>query len=326
MKGVLYIECASDRVPSEQTKVVHRQSTSKGRDVLTEKRLSSVLLAIVFVLSSTATFAGSIAYTVKKGDTLWDIAKRYHTSPSKIAAANGVSENATLSLGKTIKIPSRSNLPQVRPKAAVRPAYGYAVHIKKDGVCLRKGPGTGNTKISVLSIGTTAKLLTTKGAWAKVALADGTCGYVYRSLVARGHGSAATPNNSNTRMACASQANDSLIQTALACRGSRYRRGGTSRGGFDCSGFTRYVFAKYGVSLPHSSAAQARLGVAVSRDSLKSGDLVFFQTYRRGISHVGIYVGSDRFVHAATYGRGVRVDSLSSGYYTSRYRCARRVK
>ncbi|MEN6357129.1 MAG: NlpC/P60 family protein [Armatimonadota bacterium] len=293
---------------------------------MTEKRLSSVLLAIIFVFTSTAAFAGSISYKVKNGDTLWAIAKRYHTSPSKIAAANGVGENATLSLGKNIKIPSKANVPQVKQKAAVKPAYGYAIHTKKDNVCLRKGPGTGSNKISTLSVGTTAKLLATRGAWAKVALSNGTCGYVHRSLITKGQGSASTANNSNVRMACASQASDNLIQTALACRGSRYIRGGTSRGGFDCSGFTRYVFAKYGISLPHSSAAQAGLGTAVSRNSLKSGDLVFFQTYRRGISHVGIYVGGGQFVHAATYGRGVRVDSLNSGYYSSRFRCARRVK
>ena len=120
--------------------------------------------------------------------------------------------------------------------------------------------------------------------------------------------------------------NASLIETALSCRGTRYRRGGTSRGGFDCSGFTRYVFAKYGISLPHSSKAQACVGKRVSKDALQPGDLVFFHTYRSGISHVGIYIGDGKFVHAARYGRGVRVDALSSSYYSSRYRGARRVR
>lgn len=311
---------------SEQTEVMHRQSTSKGSDVLTEKRLSSVILAIIFVLSSTSAFAGSVAYKVRKGDTLWAIAKKHHTTPGKIAAANGIGENATLSLGKTINIPSKSNAPSIKAKPAAKQVLGYIVHAKKDNVCLRKGPGTGNAKISVLSKGITARLLATKGAWAKIALSDGTCGYIHRSLVAKGQGTCETAKVGKTVMACAPQSNDNLIQSALECRGSRYRRGGTSRGGFDCSGFTRYIFAKHGVSLPHSSAAQATKGTPVSRDSLRSGDLVFFQTYRRGISHVGIYIGSGQFVHAATYGRGVRVDSLNSGYYSSRYRCARRVK
>lgn len=120
--------------------------------------------------------------------------------------------------------------------------------------------------------------------------------------------------------------NGSLVRMALALRGSRYRRGGVSRSGFDCSGFTRYVYDKYGITLPHNSAAQSSIGRPVSRNELRPGDLVFFQTRGRRIGHVALYIGNDRIVHAATYGKGVRVDSLSSGYYSRRYRCARRVK
>jgi cell wall-associated NlpC family hydrolase len=68
------------------------------------------------------------------------------------------------------------------------------------------------------------------------------------------------------------------------------------------------------------------MGIPVPRSELRPGDLVFFQTNRRGISHVGIYIGDNRFVHAATHGRGVTVDSLGSSYYALRYRGARRVK
>src|SRR5207248_1115033 len=79
-----------------------------------------------------------------------------------------------------------------------------------------------------------------------------------------------------------------LIQDALAARGTRYRWGGTSRGGFDCSGFTRYLMARnLGVNLPHSAHAQAHYGQKVPLEELREGDLVFFRTYRRGISHVG---------------------------------------
>ncbi|MCE5313417.1 MAG: NlpC/P60 family protein [Armatimonadota bacterium] len=293
---------------------------------MTGKRLSSILSAIIIVSCTAAVSVEAAAHKVKQGDTLWALAKKYHTTPRQIAHANGIGENATLALNKTLKIPSKYSAP--RQKTVAKAASGYFVHAKTDNVCLRKGPGTHFAKTAMLTSGISGKVLATKGAWVKIALSDGTCGYAYRPLMAKGTGSvtcATAKKICPTQVACASTNND-LIQTALGCRGSRYRRGGTGRGGFDCSGFTRYVFAKYGVSLPHSSAAQARLGTAVSRSSLKSGDLVFFQTYRRGISHVGIYVGDGRFVHAATYGRGVRVDSLNSGYYSSRYRCARRVK
>jgi hypothetical protein len=119
--------------------------------------------------------------------------------------------------------------------------------------------------------------------------------------------------------------NSDLIVEALAARGIRYRWGGASRGGFDCSGFTRYLFARMrGILLPHSASRQARLGNKVPRDALQAGDLIFFRTYRRGISHVGIYVGGNRFVHAANRRKDVRVDEIT-GYYARRYVTARRL-
>jgi cell wall-associated NlpC family hydrolase len=119
--------------------------------------------------------------------------------------------------------------------------------------------------------------------------------------------------------------NEDLIREALRNRGAPYVWGGASRGGFDCSGFVCYVFRKQrGMNLPHSASAQARLGTPVQREELQPGDLVFFSTYRRGISHVGIYLGDNRFVHAANRRSNVRIDTLT-GYYGNRLRSARRL-
>lgn len=119
--------------------------------------------------------------------------------------------------------------------------------------------------------------------------------------------------------------NEDIIREALSKRGTPYVWGGASRGGFDCSGFICYVFAKQrGLKLPHSASAQARLGTPVAKDQLQPGDVVFFATYRPTISHVGIYVGDGKFVHAANSRKGCRVDTLLSGYYAKRYRGARR--
>lgn len=119
--------------------------------------------------------------------------------------------------------------------------------------------------------------------------------------------------------------NDDLIREALRNRGTPYVWGGASRGGFDCSGFVCYLFAKQrGLKLPHSASAQARVGTPVNRNELQPGDLVFFHTYRAGISHVGMYIGDNRFIHAANTRRDVRVDSLT-GYYANRLRSARRI-
>jgi cell wall-associated NlpC family hydrolase len=124
----------------------------------------------------------------------------------------------------------------------------------------------------------------------------------------------------------APEADSDVVRTAYAYRGTPYHYGGSSRRGFDCSGFTSYVYGRKGVSLPHSAAEQFQNGRKVSGSQIKPGDLVFFHTTRRGISHVGIYAGDGKFVHASSGGGSVRVDSLNSGYYKNRFRGARRVK
>lgn len=297
-----------------------------------KKRLSRITFCLIgtILISTTIPAAADTYYKIRKGDTLWKIAAKHNTTVNKIAKANGLNENATLALGKTIRIPTGSASVSSNQKKNSSNQIAAFVHTNVKSACLRSGPGTQFKKISVLAKGSTGKVLASTNEWTKVAFSDGTCGYIYNSLLAKGEGSITKVNVNQTRTisnnASKSSVDNSLIQTALSCRGAKYRRGGTSRGGFDCSGFTRYVFAKYGVKLPHSSAAQAKLGKPIAKSELQAGDLVFFQTYSRGISHVGIYIGDRRFVHAATYGRGVTVDSLDSSYYAPRYRGARRVK
>ncbi|MEC0093390.1 C40 family peptidase [Paenibacillus macquariensis] len=106
--------------------------------------------------------------------------------------------------------------------------------------------------------------------------------------------------------------------------GVTYKTGGTTTNGFDCSGFTRYVFLKLGVNLPRQSGSQYNMGTAVSKSQLRPGDLVFFNTLGKGVSHVGISVGNGKFAHAST-SRGVIVSSLSESYYAKRYVGAKRV-
>ena len=116
------------------------------------------------------------------------------------------------------------------------------------------------------------------------------------------------------------------LSRALSYRGVRYRWGGGSRlRGFDCSGFTRYLYLKEGIKLPHSVKLQFRLGKPVDSSDLRPGDLVFFNT-AGPLSHVGIYIGDNKFLHAANTRRGVTVSSLSSAYYRQRYVGARRYK
>lgn len=114
---------------------------------------------------------------------------------------------------------------------------------------------------------------------------------------------------------------DKVIDKAI---GTKYVTGGISTNGFDCSGFTMYVFDKIGIDLPHQSGSQYQMGSAISRDDLRPGDLVFFNTTGKGVSHVGIYVGEGKFAHASS-SRGVTISSLSDSYYVNRYVGAKRI-
>jgi cell wall-associated NlpC family hydrolase len=119
-----------------------------------------------------------------------------------------------------------------------------------------------------------------------------------------------------------------VANQALSYRGRPYIRGAASPSrGFDCSGLIYYLLRQRGYNPPRTAAGLARYGTPVPPGQLKAGDLVLFaNTYKRGVSHVGIYMGNNNFVHAATSGTGVRVDSLGSAYYCRKYYGARRVE
>lgn len=115
-----------------------------------------------------------------------------------------------------------------------------------------------------------------------------------------------------------------LISSSFQYVGVPYWFGGTTPRGFDCSGFTRYVFSQVGISLPRMADGQFSVGRPVSTERLRPGDLVFFETYEPGPSHVGIYIGNSQFI-SATSSRGVVVADLFGYYWGERYIGARRV-
>ncbi|MDD2234100.1 MAG: C40 family peptidase [Desulfitobacteriaceae bacterium] len=133
-----------------------------------------------------------------------------------------------------------------------------------------------------------------------------------------------TALTSNSKVSRGGSDKSSLINNALSLRGIPYVWGGTTRKGFDCSGFTQYVFGGSKISLPRTAAEQYKVGTPVSRNQLQQGDLVFFTTYAPGASHVGIYTSGGNFIHAST--KGVKISSLNESYYATHYIGARRVK
>lgn len=131
---------------------------------------------------------------------------------------------------------------------------------------------------------------------------------------------ATTSSNNSTSLV------SSLIAKAKNFIGLPYRFGGTSPvSGFDCSGFMQYVYKQNGVDLPRTSQAMASSGRSVARGELKAGDMVFFRTEGSRISHVGMYIGDNQFIHAPRTGRSIEITSLNSGYWSKTFATARRV-
>jgi len=116
-----------------------------------------------------------------------------------------------------------------------------------------------------------------------------------------------------------------LVGTALALRGTPYRDGGTDLSGFDCSGFTQYVFAQHGVALPREVRDQFRVGKSVKPEEVAAGDMIFFTTTAPGATHVAIAIGGDQFVHAPSSTGVVRIERIGSSYWAPRYLGARRL-
>lgn len=120
---------------------------------------------------------------------------------------------------------------------------------------------------------------------------------------------------------------DSIIDYAKKYMGVKYVWGGTTPKGFDCSGFVKYVYNNFDVSLNRNSAAQAKNGAYIKKGALLPGDLVFFDTNggKNRINHVGIYIGNGKMIHSSSLYKGVVISTISSGFYSRTYMTARRV-
>lgn len=116
-----------------------------------------------------------------------------------------------------------------------------------------------------------------------------------------------------------------MVKNAFSVIGAGYKFGSRNKDStYDCSSFTQRTFAKIGIKLPRDTIEQSQIGKKISKDNLMVGDLVFFRTYRKSVSHVGIYIGDNKIIHASTT-KGVGVDDLDDSYYKSRYLFSKRV-
>lgn len=176
---------------------------------------------------------------------------------------------------------------------------------------IRTGPSTDYDRVGQLSVGRTAKVLDVLDGWYQIE-----SGYVCGDYVKE-------VDESEVQNAGKGQ---EIADYALQFLGYRYVYGGSSPSGFDCSGFTSYVYKQFGYSLYRSASDQLKNGVSVSRGELQPGDLVLFRkNTSRPASHVGIYIGNNQFIHASTSKVGVIISRMSDAYYTTGFVGGRRI-
>lgn len=241
------------------------------------------------------------------------------------------------------KEPEQQTPEQQTPAEEKKPVAQETViktqYVKSATINLRAEPNTNSEIVTSLTLNTSVDVYQEKDGWSKVKVKSvAKEGYISTALLSdkkQETTSRATAkprnkvetntavNNEQTTPPPASADASSVVSKARQYIGSRYVYGGSAPSGFDCSGFTSYVYKQFGVTLNRTAAGQFSNGVAVNKSQLQSGDLVMFG--KSGINHVGIYIGGGQMVHAANPSRGVTIDTINSGYYANNYVGARRV-
>ncbi len=214
------------------------------------------------------------------------------------------------------------------------------MYVNSQTVNLREKADKTSGIVSQLEINTEVNVISKENGWCYVEV-NNKNGYVSESLLStskqvvtsRSSMNERTTNTTNTSTSTSttnktketttsnSSKGSEVVAYAKTLLGCKYVYGGTTTKGFDCSGFTQYVYKHFGVNLNRTAAAQYSNGTSVS--NLQAGDLVMFG--KSGINHVGIYIGGNTFIHAANPSKGVTTDTLSSGYYKTNYVGARRI-
>ena len=245
-----------------------------------------------------------VKHSIKSGETLFTIARKHHTTIAEVEKANGLKKDERLKIGRVLNVPTNTyNVPKMK--------LASKKGIKKKNTRLAKHKKTANKKL-VASLSKLQTITLKKG---KIVKHVKNNSFSFSDIF-----SSSSDNESKKSAKIAAIAKKKL--------GRRYVWGATGqKNTFDCSGFTKYVYDKNGISIPRTSINQSKYGKYVSRKDLKKGDLVFFDTskQRKGyVNHVGIYIGNGKFIHASSAKKKVVITSLNKKFYSQRYKGARR--
>ncbi|MGI6066294.1 MAG: C40 family peptidase [Bacillota bacterium] len=266
-----------------------------------------------YAATAPATETANNIYVVKSGDTLSAIAKAKQVSIQSIVSANKLSNPNVLNIGQNLIIPGAASDTEVGGEVPAVPETSAEKYIVKSG----------DTITSIArSTGITANLIISANK-----LADPNKLSIGQVLVLPGRNSTAVVSRSEQRQHETNSQDQVtvLIEYAKTLLGTPYSYGSSGPNYFDCSGFTMTVFSQIGIELPHSSSLQSKKGDSVEKSRLVPGDLVFFNTSGKGISHVGIYIGDSSFIHASSTQRKVVITPMADKYFAARYVTARRV-
>lgn len=196
---------------------------------------------------------------------------------------------------------------------------GGGAKVTASALNIRSKPSLEADVVGKIYEGGVAEIIGINEGWLKVKY-KGTTGYIHPDYVEY------VELTEADKQAAEVSKGQQIVNKAKQYLGVKYVYGGASPSGFDCSGFTSYVYKQFGVKLNRSSSAQTSNGYKVSRSELKAGDLVFFTSPgSKSVGHVGIYIGNGNFIHAVKPGRAVEIDTMTSGYYNTYYWGARRI-
>lgn len=268
-------------------------------------RLPRVLSLSLALVCTTPALADSLTHRVAPGESLWTIAARFNVSVSALEARNHLTDSSVLQIGQPIIVPVVVAHPvravprivhvlPIQARAALHAARVGMMPVHRN--VHRARPSTLNVRVS-------AALWTATHTGVEPLRVAGIQSFEVAQRILG--------------------LDDRITRTAMRYLGVPYMWGGTTFSGVDCSGFVQTVFAKNGINLPRMADGQFSVGRRIAMSFLMPGDLVFFETYTSGASHVGIYIGDGKFIHASL--RGVVIDELSMSYYASRYIGARRL-